>query len=388
MGPDGLQAESGSRSRTAPGASEPPSALFSPARYTTSGLMVRKPKTRKIPKRTAADRKKAPSRARAAAKHSRTKPAPATSAAKCAKKPSEAAQRPAQQPPANNAWPPVESRLSLFDPLDLFRRALMSQDMLFLSRQVTYHLAAAAGDLEVYADSDQIYLALTRLIEHIVRRAPRGSSIEIGLKPFALRSGPGIEIDISCQDRFLDHPDGQPLLTALLTEAVDPHSGVALSQCQETVRSQRGRLWADIPKPHQIIYHAILPSSPESAHHGGLESQAFKYDIFISNYASVRKHYGIRKSQSLVEQVELYVRSLVRYPMDMVMSVWDKGMITTIYETQLGAAESVASRISQRLGREEFRIGKKPVELSFRYHLAPLSRMTGVSDKAPEKRSS
>ncbi len=350
--------------------------------------MVRKPKARKAPKRAAARKTRAPKRAKPALKR-----APAARAKPPAKRAGAipAAATPeltAQQPPANSVWPPPESRLSLFDPLDLFRRALMSQDMLFLSRQVTYHLAAATGDLEVYADSDQFYLALTKLIEHIVRRSPRGNSIEIGLKPFALRSGPGIEIDISCQDRYLDHPGGQPLLTALLTEEVDPHSGIALSQCQETVRRQRGRLWADIPKAQQIVYHIILPSSPESAHHGGLESQAFKYDIFISNYASVRKHYGIRKSQSLVEQVEHYVRSLVRYPMDMVMSVSDRGMITTIYETQLGAAESVASRISQRLGREEFRIGKKPVELAFRYHLAPLSRTAGVADKIPEKRSS
>lgn len=352
--------------------------------------MVRKAKARKVPKRASTRVKKAPERAKAAP--SRNKAAAPRRKAASRKvslpKPVFAAAAPAQLPPANGAWPPSESRFSLFDPLDLFRRALMSQDMLFLSRQVTYHLAAAAGDLEVFADSDQIYLALTRLIEHIVRRAPRGSSIEIGLRPFALRSGPGIEIDIACQDRYLDHPGGQPLLSALLTESVDPHSGVALSQCQETVRRQRGRLWADIPKPHQIVYHMILPSSPEGAHRQGMESQAFKYDIFISNYASVRKHYGIRKSQSLVEQVEHYVRSLVRYPMDMVMSVSDKGMITTIYETQLGAAESVASRISQRLGREEFRIGKKPVELSFRYHLAPLSRTAGVADKGPDKRSS
>jgi len=128
-----------------------------------------------------------------------------------------------------------------------------------------------------------------------------------------------------------------------------------------------------MPKPHRPIYNIVLPASEAAASRPAEESQTFKYNISIANYANVRKRFGIKKSASLLVQIEHYVKSLVRYPIDMVMSVSDKGIITTIYETQKGAAESVASRISQRLGKEDFRIGKRPVELAFKYELSKLT---------------
>jgi hypothetical protein len=132
-------------------------------------------------------------------------------------------------------------------------------------------------------------------------------------------------------------------------------------------------MWADLPKPKQAIFRMILPTSEGAREQDTKPKQLFKYDISISNYANLRKRFGIKKSQVLVGQIEMYVRALVRHPLDIVTAVREKGTITTIYETPKGAAQSVAGRISQRLGSEEFRIGKKIVALSFKYNLSPLS---------------
>lgn len=282
---------------------------------------------------------------------------------------------------------PYGESVESIDPLDLIRRVLRSQDMLFLSRQVTYHISAAANFPEAWADKDQVRLVLSKLIEHVVKRSPRRSSMSIGLREFALRSGPGVEFKITATDRFLENMDASAFMANLFSLDVDVDSGISLTECRETILRQSGRFWVDLPKANEPVYHIILPSSEQTADIERAEHYTFKYDILISNFAAVRKRFGIRKSQFLVEQIEHYVRSLVRYPMDMVMSVSEEGIITTIYETEGGVAESVASRISHRLGKEIFRIGKKPVELNFQYHLSSLNVTPASRRKTKNKRS-
>ena len=286
----------------------------------------------------------------------------------------EKPQVPARPPvEEETTWPITEGAPGPFDTLDVIRRVLSSHDLLFLSRQVTYHISASTDIPPVWADVDQVSMAISWLIEHIVRRAAPGSQIAMELKGVNLQSGPGVEFCCTSTDRHMDKAGEQQFLTTLFqgpetTEEVEP-----LAEARKIILRQQGQLWADIPKPHRPTYHLVLPASAEAARPHPGEQWTYKYDISINNYPLVRKRFGIRKSLSLVEQIERYVRSLVRYPMDMVMAVGDKGVITTIYETQHGAAESVASRISQRLGKESFRIGKKPVDLSFSYHLSLLS---------------
>lgn len=280
------------------------------------------------------------------------------------------------------AWPPAEGgRARHFDVLDLVRRILAAHDLLFLSRQVTYHVATSADLPMAWADVGQMQFVFSQIIEHLVRRAARASRISIGLAPFALRSGPGLEVAFSSTDRHVGDVDRNAFLAELFQERVDEVSGVSLSDCRQVVARQHGQLWVDFPKPNRPVYHLALPLSQEAQAQAVPAQQTFKYDISISNYADVRKRFGIRKSHSLVTQIEHYVRSLVRYPIDVVMALGDKGIITTIYETQRGTAQSVASRISQRLGAETFRIGKRPVEIAFSYHLSPLSPSTA---KRPE----
>lgn len=271
-------------------------------------------------------------------------------------------------------WPPHEDAgPRYFNTLELVRRVLMAEDLLFLSRQVTYHIAASAELPMAWADANQIQYVFSKLVEHLVRRATRSSRISISLSSFTLRSGPGVEISFASVDRNLAESERGVFLTELFQGNADSVSGVALAECRQVVMRQHGQLWVDFPKPNRPVYHVVLPISQEAASAVPLAQQTFKYDIAISNYADVRKRFGIRKSHSLVSQIEHYVRSLVRYPIDVVMALSDKGVITTIYETQRGTAQTVASRISQRLGSETFRIGKKQVEIAFSYHLSPMA---------------
>lgn len=263
------------------------------------------------------------------------------------------------------------SKTRLFDLLELVRRVLMTQDMLFLSRQVTYHISAQPDLPKVMADSEQVKLAFTNLFSRIVKRSPRGGSLSILLKEFTLRTGRGVRMSLSALDREMMDKDSSLILNALFDKKDADETGVSLAHCREIVQKQQGQMWAELQVANQPTYHIVLPISQGLPRISQQNHQTFKYDITIANYSLLRKSFGIKKSLYLVEQIEHYIRTLVRYPIDMVMAIPEKGIITTIYETQQGAAESVSSRISQRLGKEEFRIGRKPVSVVFHYNLSP-----------------
>lgn len=264
-----------------------------------------------------------------------------------------------------------------FDVLGVLRRVLSAMDMLFLSRQITYHVAASAELQKVFADIERVKFILAKILEHIVRRAQRLSRIEIGIKDYSFRGNPGMEIAFSSEDKCFGELDRQKFLADIFQGKTDEMSGIALAECRSALLREQGQLWVDVSKSKRVVYHAVLPVSEKPKTAGDPAQQTFRYDISISNYADVRRRFGVRKSASLVGQIEQYVKSLVRYPVDMVMSIGEKGMITTIYETPQGSAQSVASRISERLGHETFHIGRKSVDISFSYHLSPLASHSG-----------
>lgn len=256
------------------------------------------------------------------------------------------------------------------DILDLIRRTCAAMDLLFLSRQITYHISASSELPYVFADSDQVQSVLSELLRHVVKRAPHGGRIDISLEEVATRRGKGVEITLGSVDRHISDVSRAGLMRQLFGEQESGgHSSIFT--CREVIVKQGGHLSVDMPEPKLVVFKMALPIvlAPEIS---AGEQQTFKYDIIIQNIASLRKRFGIKKSYGLVSQVENYVRSLVRHPVDIVMAVPDKGIITAIYETHKGAAQSVASRISHRLGSEEFRIGKNVVELSFKYNLSLL----------------
>ncbi len=339
--------------------------------------------------RKANSKKKAPKRA--AKKPARKKLAKAPKRAAPKKKRAGKKSAEVKRSPDKNAqidaWPPSENRMALSSPLEMVRKTLAAQDMLFLSRQVAYHLSASSDLPKIWADPEEARRVLGKLLEHIVKRAPRRSNVDMELATHSLRSGTGVEIRLQSIDHRLEEVDASAFMATLYSPAPDDVSGVMLGELREMALGMQGRMWADLPKPGNPVFHLLFPTTEVSAEQPKSEHQTFKYDIQISNYASVRKRFGIKKSLSLVDQVERYVRSLVRYPMDMVMSAAEKGTVTTIYETQGGAAESVASRISKRLGKEEFHIGRRPVELTFRYKLQPLGvTQTGRSRESRTRR--
>lgn len=283
------------------------------------------------------------------------------------------------QDEAASAPPPQSSKVDI---LDLIRRILMTQDMLFLSRQITYHISASAEIPKVWVDEDRLVYSMAHLVEHLVKRADRDTEINISISEFKLRNGPGVRISFESSDHEMGDAHNKTLIDKFLDQSIDPRSGISLFDCRQAITNQHGQMWMELPKPCRPAYNIVLPASESTASAPPPDQQTFKYDIAIINYANVRKRFGIKKSASLVAQIENYVRSLVRYPIDMVMSISEKGIISTIYETQKGAANSVASRISQRLGREEFRIGKRPVELMFKYRLSELSSIQSLSDNS------
>lgn len=257
-----------------------------------------------------------------------------------------------------------------FNILDLIRQTCSALDLLFLSRQIIYHISASSNLSYVFADSDQTQSVLSELLRHIVKRSPHGGRIDISLNEVTTRNGKGVEIAL----KGVDEKSAGLTRTTLIKhffgeEPSGKHSSIF--SCREAVVKQGGQLTLDLPQPKHVVFCVTLPTviAPQVT---TSEQQTFKYDITIKNIANVRKRFGIKKSHVLVTQVENYVRSLIRHPIDIVMSAPDKGVITTIYETPRGSAQSVASRISHRLGSEEFRVGKKPVELNFGYHLSLL----------------
>lgn len=262
-----------------------------------------------------------------------------------------------------------------FDVLALIRKALLSHDLLFLSRQVTYHISVDADLPDVFANPDQVQFLFSQMIEHLVKRSACGSRLSVALKKYMLRGGAGIEMTFTTSDRYLTEKDQNEFLSGLFQGGEDKISGVSLTSCRTLALREFGQLWVDVPKALNPVYHLALPSTEQAGAVSDAGQQTFKYDILISNFSTMRRRFGIRKSASLLSQIEHYIRSLVRYPIDMVLSLSDKGMITTIYETPKGTAQSVASRISERLGSEKFYIGKKAVEVSFSYRLSPLSQL-------------
>jgi hypothetical protein len=303
---------------------------------------------------------------RAPRKRTKARPAPRAKRAP--------ARRGAARPQApGSAWPPPEGRAGPFDLLDTVRRILLAKDVAFLSRQVTCDMVAEEDLPKAWANPADVRAILDQLIEHLLRRSPRRGRISLEMGRFALRNGTGLELALSAADRFLDGTPEGSLLPSLVGGEPDPHSGVSLSDCREMACRQHGRVWADSQGRSSVTLHLLLPTSAEMAVPHPAGHRTFKYDIMIGNYSTVRKRFGIRKSNHLVLQIEHYVRSLVRFPMDMVFSAGDRGTITAIYEVEHGAGESIASRISHRLGREEFRIGRRPVDICFRYQLSAIS---------------
>lgn len=266
-----------------------------------------------------------------------------------------------------------------FNILDLIRSTCSTLDMLFLSKQITYHIAASSELSAVYANPEQLQSVLSELLRNIIKGMPHGERVDISLKEIPMRNGHGIEVAVRSVDKSNESASIASFLKKLFGESGGTET-TTMFACREAIIKQGGQLSVDLPKPKEPLYRVVLPTvgTPSLS---AAEQKTFKYQITITNIASVRKRFGIKKSHGFVAQIENYIRSLVRHPIDIVMAEHDKGVITAIYDSPKGNAQSVASRISQRLGSEEFKIGKKIVDVSFKYQLSALPKSEMISRK-------
>lgn len=262
-----------------------------------------------------------------------------------------------------------------FDVMNQLQQVCTTHDILFLQKQLHYHISASADLPKVYANPEQILLVFSNLISNAIKYAPRGSDIEISLREVSLRQGVGVEVTITNASEEFTERDRYHIFEKFykgkLSEA-GRSGGLGLSICREIIQKSHGQLWVDIPTKGKVAFAFVLPCAEIKGPIKTTGHQIYKYDITVANYEELRSKYGTEKSQNLLVQVEDYVRKLVRYPIDVVTAFEQSGIISTIYETEEGNASSVAARISQKLGSEQFRIGKSEVSLTFQYRLSTL----------------
>lgn len=262
-----------------------------------------------------------------------------------------------------------------FDIMNQIQQVCSTHDILFLQKQLHYHISASADLPKVYANPEQILLVLSNMISNAVKYAPRGSDIEIGVKEVSLRQGAGVEVTIVNASEEFTERDRYHIFEKFFKAKVSESgrsSGLGLSICREIIQQAHGQLWVDIPSKGKVAFAFVLSCAEIKGPVKMAAHQTFKYDITLANYDDIKSKFGPEKSQSLLVQVEGYVRQLVRYPVDVVAAFEQSGVISTIYETEEGHASSVAARISQKLGTEHFRIGKNEVDVTFQYRLSTL----------------
>lgn len=262
-----------------------------------------------------------------------------------------------------------------FDVMNQIQQVCATHDILFLQKQLHYHISASADLPKVYSNPEQILLVMSNLISNAIKYAPRGSDIEIKVREVSLRQGAGVEVTvINTSEEFTERDRYhifEKFYKGKVAETGRP-SGLGLSICREIIQQAHGQLWVDIPSKGRVAFAFVLPCAEIKGPVKPTVHQTFKYDITVANYDEIRTKYGSEKSYNLLSQVEEYVRKLVRYPVDVVTAFEQSGIVSTIYETEEGTASSVAARISQRLGSEHFRIGKSEVNMTFQYRLSTL----------------
>lgn len=261
-----------------------------------------------------------------------------------------------------------------FDIMQQVQQVSATHDILFLQRQLRYHITASADLPKVYANPEQILVVLSNLISNAIKYTPRGSQIEIKVREVSLRQGAGVEVSIVNESEGFSERDRYRIFEKFYSTKPQEQAkgeGVGLAISREIVQHSHGQLWVDIPEKGKVAFTFVIPCAEIKEAKTG-NHQTFKYDITISNYPQIQEKFGNDKSFQLLSQVEDYVRRLVRYPIDVVTAFEQSGTISTIYETQEGNASSVAARISHKLGAEAFKIGKNSINVNFQYHLSVL----------------
>lgn len=261
--------------------------------------------------------------------------------------------------------PKKSSSKNTFHFVSLIQQVLKTHDILFLNRRLSYHVVATADLAPAYGSEQEALTVLTELLSATAKHAGPGSKLEITVQNVSLREGPAIQTRLEFDGKTLSDLDRQKLLEELYGDS-DLYAKTIL-------RHAGGQFWLAFPSETRAALTFNWPAyeRPKAKVPSGFG--AYKYDIWLTDYAKIRQHFGIPKCEKLMKQIEEFTRSLVRHPVDIVISFPEQGMVTAIYESQEGGASSVATRISQQLKKESFRIGQKNVVPKFRYQLTFLA---------------
>lgn len=262
---------------------------------------------------------------------------------------------------------------SFFDFLETIRQILKTHDLLFLSRHLIYHVVTTADLPKVYGSGEEAAAVLTELLVASAKRARFNSKLEIQIKGVKLREGPAIQTRFMYEVGALDEAERQKILEQFFKGTEDGEEVNDLTFCRAALRKAGGQLWLEFPKSTHVSLTFHWPAYDTSGAKVAKDYGTYKYDISITDFAKIRQRFGVSRAKKLVNLVEGFVKNLVRHPIDMVISLPEQGMVTALYESQEGAASSVATRISHRLGKETFRLGTKNVSPHFRYQLSFLA---------------
>ncbi|MDP2599136.1 MAG: hypothetical protein Q8P84_00170 [Deltaproteobacteria bacterium] len=260
-----------------------------------------------------------------------------------------------------------------FDFVASIHEVLKAHDLLFLSRQLTYHVVTMSDLPQAFGSKEEALSILTELLAISTKQALFGSKLEIQVKQLNLKEGAFVETRFVYGGKPLTDLDRQQMLETFYGAAETGGDSAGLAVVRSTLRSLGGQLWIEFPKEDVVALTFYWPAFDISKSGRAPNTGTYKYDITLVDYAKIRQRFGVERSKKLVGLLEQFVKSLVRYPVDMVISFSEKGIISAIYESQEGAASSVATRISQRLKKESFRLGSKRVTPSFRYQLTFLA---------------
>lgn len=265
-----------------------------------------------------------------------------------------------------------EAKKNTFDFVGIVNEVLKAHDLLFLGRQLSYHVVTTSDLPKAFGAAEEAHAVLNELLSQSARHAGFGSKLEIELKGVKLREGPVIQISFLYEGKQAEEEARQRVVEQIYGDGANAALSGGLSAVRSLLKRAGGQLWLEFPKENQTAFLFNWPTFDFQA--GGLQTRygTCRYDIWLSDYSKIRQRFGITRARKLVQQIEEFVRSLIRHPVDMVISFPARGMITAIYESQEGAASTVATRISQRLKKEAFRLGRKNVTPVFRYRLSHL----------------
>lgn len=267
---------------------------------------------------------------------------------------------------------PHKTRENFVDILPTIKIMLNDFDKNLLCRQIRYHFAAPADLPPIHINKRMLEKSISMLLRHLAMNSMRGGRISISASEIAFRSGKAVLLDFQADDELFKAAAGSSLISRLYEQEDVPPELEEINRARGILLKEGGQMWIEKLPSNRISYRMILPVDKKFAIQEKAEG-VFRFDISLCDFNMKRKYFGINKSKSLVHQVENFIKRLVRYPMDMVISQDDAGVVSTIYEAPRGYASSVSNRISRSLAKEVFRVGRKPVDLKFRYKLTSLN---------------